>query len=324
MTFFAAMAGAFLRDHPPTSRMLMLYGDALPGWLQAFPPVAHLGYLPDVARLDQAMRESYHAADSEPLPEAEFQRLVGSDMAALRLALAPSLRLVRSSWPVQSIWAATAEAGPTPQPGAEAALVLRPQFDPRPHRLSGPDGTFVQSLMDGKTLGQSLDAAGVTDRPSRHPVAADRWPCHYWSNRMTNLLALYQRAAMGADRQADWILPTAARLVFAGVLFSYFWTSAGTKLDGLFTPSLGAYAQIFPKAFEAAGYDVSQMGLWQTLVVLAGAWAEVVAAGSDRPWPFHPAGSTGNGRLCAGAKPDRHHRSWRGARDDRGLVRPGI
>lgn len=92
---------------------------------------------------------------------------------------------------------------------------------------------------------------------------------------MTNLLALYQRAAMGADRQADWILPTAARLVFAGVLFSYFWTSAGTKLDGLFTPSLGAYAQIFPKAFEAAGYDVGQMGLWQTLVVLAGAWAEV-------------------------------------------------
>jgi len=53
--FFAAMAGAFCLDHPPRSRMLMLYGDALPGWLESFPPVAHLGYLPDVARLDQAM-----------------------------------------------------------------------------------------------------------------------------------------------------------------------------------------------------------------------------------------------------------------------------
>lgn len=91
---------------------------------------------------------------------------------------------------------------------------------------------------------------------------------------MSNLLALYDRAALSADHQSAWILPTAARLVFAAVLFSYFWTSAGTKLDGLFTPSLGAYAQIFPKAFEAAGYDVAQMGLWQTLVVLAGAWAE--------------------------------------------------
>lgn len=160
--FFAAMAGVFLRAHPPTSRMMMLYGDALPGWLAIFPPVAHLGYLPDVARLDQAMRESYHAADSEPLPKAEVQRLIGDGIVGLRLQLAPSVRLVRSAWPVQSIWAANAEAGPTPQPGAEAALVLRATFDPRPHRISEPDGVFVHALLEGKTLGQSLDAAGAT------------------------------------------------------------------------------------------------------------------------------------------------------------------
>ncbi|MBA3908858.1 MAG: hypothetical protein C0524_03010 [Rhodobacter sp.] len=93
---------------------------------------------------------------------------------------------------------------------------------------------------------------------------------------MNGLLSLYTRAAGLADRQADWLLPTAARLVFAGVLFGYFWASAGTKLDGVFTPSLGSYAQIYPKAFEAAGYDVSQMGLWHRLVVLAGAWAEYI------------------------------------------------
>jgi hypothetical protein len=158
--FFSAMAGAFLRAHPPTSRMLMLYGDALPGWLENFPPVAHLGYLPDVARLDQAMRESYHAADSDPLPEGEFQALLGNDIAAKRLRLAPALRLVRSAWPVQSIWAATHDGGPAPVPAAEAALVLRPAFDPRPHRLSAADAAFVQALLDGRTLGQGLDEVG--------------------------------------------------------------------------------------------------------------------------------------------------------------------
>lgn len=96
---------------------------------------------------------------------------------------------------------------------------------------------------------------------------------------MTSLFLLYSRAASDADRMADWLLPTLARLVFAAVLFSYFWTSAATKLDDLFTPSLGAYAQIFPKAFEAAGYDVGKIGPWQTLVVLAGAWAEFVLPG---------------------------------------------
>jgi hypothetical protein len=160
--FFAAMAGVFLRVHPPTSRIMMLYGDDLPGWLEGFPPVARLGYLPDIARLDQAMRESYHAADSQPLPEEAFQRLLGGDIADLRLRLAPSLRLVRSRWPVQSIWAASHEAGPTPEPGAEAALVLRPLFDPRPHRLSAADGAFVAALLEGQTLGQSLEPAGGT------------------------------------------------------------------------------------------------------------------------------------------------------------------
>jgi putative oxidoreductase len=81
-------------------------------------------------------------------------------------------------------------------------------------------------------------------------------------------------AARTLDRAGDSLLPTAARLVFAGVLLVYFWASAMTKLDGPFSPAMGAYAQIFPKAFEAAGYDAGQLGLWHRLVVLAGSWAE--------------------------------------------------
>lgn len=158
--FFGAMAVAFLRANPPTSRMMMLYGDALPGWLETFPPVARLGYLPDVARLDQAMRESYHAADAAPLASADFQRLLGADVSNLRLQLAPSVRLLRSRWPIWSIWAANNEGGPAPQPGAEDALILRPEFDPRPHRLPVGGANFVHALLDDQPLGECLDAAG--------------------------------------------------------------------------------------------------------------------------------------------------------------------
>jgi hypothetical protein len=158
--FFGAMAVVFLRAHPPTSRMMMLYGDALPGWLESFPPVAHLGYLPDVARLDQAMRESYHAADSTPLAEADFQRLLGEDIAGLRLHLAPSLRLVRSPWPVHAIWAANHENGPKPVPGGQDVLILRPEFDPRPQPMPQGGAALVAGLQDGRTLGESIDIAG--------------------------------------------------------------------------------------------------------------------------------------------------------------------
>ncbi len=93
---------------------------------------------------------------------------------------------------------------------------------------------------------------------------------------MNRLLNLHDRGSMALADQADWLLPSAARLVFAGVLLGYFWTSAGTKLEGVFTPSVGAYAQIFPRVFEAVGYDTAQLGLWHRLVVLAGAWGEYV------------------------------------------------
>lgn len=158
--FFAAMAGVYLRAHPPRSRMLMLYGKEMPEFLEGFPPVASLGYLPDVARIDQAMRESYHAADRQSLPEAEFQRLIGEDIAGLQLRLAPSLRLVRSCWPVVAIWEANHEGGPAPHAGPEDALILRPEFDPRPHRLPRGGAEFVSALLRGATMAEAVEAAG--------------------------------------------------------------------------------------------------------------------------------------------------------------------
>lgn len=94
---------------------------------------------------------------------------------------------------------------------------------------------------------------------------------------LTKLVGLHDAVFSGLERiLGPWLLPTLARFAFAATLLVYFWHSAGTKLDGLFTPSLGAYAQIFPKAMEAAGYDIGQLGLFHKLVVLAGSYAEYI------------------------------------------------
>jgi putative oxidoreductase len=94
---------------------------------------------------------------------------------------------------------------------------------------------------------------------------------------MSGLMSAWRSLVAAVDHMGEWLLPTAARLVFSGVLLVYFWASALTKLgDGVFTPSVGAYAQVFPRLFEAVGYDASQLGLWPRLVVLAGTWGEFV------------------------------------------------
>ncbi|WP_323766264.1 MULTISPECIES: DoxX family membrane protein [Roseobacteraceae] len=97
---------------------------------------------------------------------------------------------------------------------------------------------------------------------------------------MTALVNLYDMISDALERSLDGLLPLLARIVFAAVLMVYFWASAVTKLgDGLFgvlQPSTGAYAQIFPRAMEAVTYDVSQLGVFHWLVVVAGMWAEVL------------------------------------------------
>ncbi|WP_306006894.1 DoxX family membrane protein [Aquicoccus porphyridii] len=96
---------------------------------------------------------------------------------------------------------------------------------------------------------------------------------------MNTLIRLHHTAA-GALERADWLLPTLARFLFAAILLVYFWKSALTKLGdgvfGLFSPSVGAYAQIFPRATEAAGYDLSQFGPFHWAVVVAGTWGELL------------------------------------------------
>lgn len=78
------------------------------------------------------------------------------------------------------------------------------------------------------------------------------------------------------DREADIAIPTLARVIFIGVLLGYFWNSGLTKLENFpFGLSLGSYFQIFPRAMEAAGYDISQLSFWHSLVVWLGTMAEL-------------------------------------------------
>lgn len=163
--FFRAMAGVFLRAHPPRSPVLALWGDDFPAFLETFPPVAHLPYLADVARLEYALREAYHAADATPIsPESlSHPRLVEA-----RLRLAPATRLVASPYPVHTIWRANTEPGaPAARGGAETVLITRPDWDPWPRAISPEGARFVSALLAGTSFGAANDAAGES-----HDLAA--------------------------------------------------------------------------------------------------------------------------------------------------------
>jgi len=97
---------------------------------------------------------------------------------------------------------------------------------------------------------------------------------------MDRLIFLHTSFFATIERSLSGFVPLFARLVFAATLLGYFWASAMTKLGdgimGIFVPSTGAYAQIFPKQMEAVVYDVSQLSIFHWAVVVAGTWAEFI------------------------------------------------
>ncbi|GAB4383641.1 HvfC/BufC N-terminal domain-containing protein [Albidovulum sp.] len=162
--FFTAMARQHVRAHPPRSPLMMFYGADMPGFLERFPPVAHLPYLPDIARLELALRESYHAADAEPVAPEALQGLDPEALLAVRLVLAPAVRLVRSAWPIHAIWSANMRGSEPPRAAvAEDVLVTRPDFDCEPRLLPAGAAPFVAALMAGAPLGAALEAGPEFD-----------------------------------------------------------------------------------------------------------------------------------------------------------------
>lgn len=161
---FDIVAGAFIRTQPPTEPIMQRYGAGFDSFLAEVPQLSHLGYLGDVARLEQALRLAYHAADSVPLDAARLGDLATDALGAVQLAFAPAVHLIPSAWPLFDIWRFNTEDGaPKPQPVAQYVLVTRAEYDPAPHALSPAQGAWVAALMSGATLDAAQDAATTVD-----------------------------------------------------------------------------------------------------------------------------------------------------------------
>ena len=172
--FFRAMAGAYIAGNKPQNAVLILYGADFPAFVRGFAPAAGLPYLPDVAALENAWMEAYHAAEAEPLPVAALAEVAPDRLERLRFVLHPAARLLRLATPAASIWAEhQGENEPeTPEVwAAEDALVTRPHADVLVRALPPGGHGLLAALSAGATLGEAaapLIAAG--DDPGAHLV----------------------------------------------------------------------------------------------------------------------------------------------------------
>ncbi|MCT4371342.1 putative DNA-binding domain-containing protein [Yangia mangrovi] len=156
--YFAAMARDFIREHPPRSPVMALYGAGLPGWIERFPPLAALPYLPEVACLEQARREASLSADAAPLDPQALAGLSPEALAASAPRPHPAARFLRTRHPALAIWARNAGRPDLVQRPAGEVLVTRPKLSVL--TCAAPIGTAatLEALARGLPLGAALPA----------------------------------------------------------------------------------------------------------------------------------------------------------------------
>lgn len=161
--FFTAMARVFVGIDKPASPLLVEYGGHFPDFIAGFEPARMVPYLAEIARLEIAWTEAYHAADCPPLTIADVGAVAPADVLSLSFTPHPAAHLVVSDYPVGSIWSAnqSAEVAPVKARGPEAVLITRPDVNVTLRVIAAADQMFCSELLHGSSVGDA--AASVLE-----------------------------------------------------------------------------------------------------------------------------------------------------------------
>ena len=167
--YFEAAAQTFIESELPRSAYLDAYGAGFADFLVRLPSAASLPYLPDVARLEWAVSRALHAPDVEPLDLRRLADLAPVDQGHIRFVPNPSVRLIRSSYPADSIWHAVLAQDDAALAAIDFAnaprwlLVERLSTGVNVKRLTEPAWCYTTELCAGQTLQAAIDAVADVD-----------------------------------------------------------------------------------------------------------------------------------------------------------------
>ncbi len=166
--FFRAMARFHIRATPPHSPLLFEYGRDFPAFIEHYEYAQTLPYLADVARIERAWLDAYHAADSSPLTPEVLAAIPPERLADVVFTPHPATRIVRSEFSALTIFAANRTDEPIgliDSAAPEDALITRPDLEVAVRHLPPGGAIFLTYLVTGETLGAAVTAA-VESEPS--------------------------------------------------------------------------------------------------------------------------------------------------------------
>jgi hypothetical protein len=154
---FARLCRAYAARYPSMEYNLNLAGRHFAELLAQEPISRELPFLPDLARLEWAVCQAFHAFEQPPLVPMALAAWPLDAWDRVQVVFQPSVHVIASDWPVLDIW----QARSTPRGQINIPLVNRPQrvlvyrdgWHVRGVLLEEPAAELLQGLLSGRSLG---------------------------------------------------------------------------------------------------------------------------------------------------------------------------
>jgi len=176
---FRELATAYTAAYPSHDANLTLVGRSLPEFLPWYPLSKQLPFLPDLAQLEWAICESFHAFDEPSMDVTQLTELPLEMWERVRPVFQPSVQLVASEWPMLDLW----QARLTPRDEVSVELAGRAQRVLVSHRgvqvrceaIDQRQHALLDRLLAGQTIGDALAACAAA--PSDPPPLGEWLMC---------------------------------------------------------------------------------------------------------------------------------------------------
>jgi len=158
---FSGLALKYMREHPSRSGDLQKFGATFPNFLAEIYASTRFAYLANVGHLEWALEEVHLEPDEGILDASELSSVPPEDHPTLVFRVRKAVRLLRSPYPVLSIWRANQsdnDASVDLDQGGECVAVLRRGDDLEMHLLDADAFTLASGFADGGSLQEACDS----------------------------------------------------------------------------------------------------------------------------------------------------------------------
>lgn len=121
---FHNLVTSYLIDYPPTEPSIAHAGQRLPDFVRDHPMRREFPYLAELASLERALIDVFHAPDAVALDSAAMRAVPPSEWGRVRMRLHPATRILDCEWRVADVLSAAENGGEITKPAHQPASIL--------------------------------------------------------------------------------------------------------------------------------------------------------------------------------------------------------